>query len=179
MAVGAHPRRNSVHAREGESGRIVVKRRIRPGNGVVTLIAGLREAGGHVIGIRGSLVILQVTGNAGRAREVVVVVDVAIRTLTRRYGMATRQRESHGIVIEVGCKPAVRAVAGAARGREVCRDVIRICGRFEIRGVARIALCRQRNELAASSSLVAGITVDGRMRSGQRKAVIVLLDLRD
>ena len=67
MAIGAQPRRNGVHAREEESGRVVVERCIRPGNGVVTLIAGLREAGGHVIGIRRSLVILQVTGNAGRA----------------------------------------------------------------------------------------------------------------
>jgi len=44
----------------------------------VALLAGLRESGRHVVGIGGSLIILQVAGNAGRAGEVVIVVDVAI-----------------------------------------------------------------------------------------------------
>lgn len=43
--------------------------------------------------------------------------------------------------------------------------------------MAGIALRRHRLELAARGSLVTGIAVYGRMRSGQREAIIVLLHL--
>ena len=46
-----------------------------------------------MIGIRRTLVILQVTGDAGRAVQVVVIVDVAIGALPRRHGVHSRQRE--------------------------------------------------------------------------------------
>ncbi len=52
--------------------------------------AGLCESAGHVIRITGALEILQVTGYARRAREVVVIIDVAITTLPWRHGMRPR-----------------------------------------------------------------------------------------
>ena len=52
--------------------------------------AGLCESAGHVIRITGALEILQVTAYARRTRQVVVVVDVAINALPRRYRMRTR-----------------------------------------------------------------------------------------
>ena len=51
--------------------------------------AGLCESARHVIRITGALEILQVTGYARRAREVVIIIDVAISALPRRYRMRT------------------------------------------------------------------------------------------
>ena len=88
VTIGALPRWNRVHAGEGEGGRVVVEGRIRPRSRVVALLTGLRESGGHMVGIGGSLIILQVAGNAGRAGEVVIVVDVAVGAQPRRHGVA-------------------------------------------------------------------------------------------
>ena len=60
----------------------------------MALIAALREVRRHVIGIRRALVILQVAGDASGAREVVIVVDVAIGALPRRNRVHAGQRES-------------------------------------------------------------------------------------
>lgn len=46
-----------------------------------------------------------VARNASRGREVVIVVDVAIRTLARRHHMASRQREAHSVVVEARIQP--------------------------------------------------------------------------
>ena len=54
----------------------------------MALLAGLREGGRHVVGIGGSLIILQMAGNAGRAGEVVIVVDVAVGAQPGRHGVA-------------------------------------------------------------------------------------------
>ena len=55
-------------------------------------IALLRESHGRVIRIRRPLVILQVTTYAGRRRQVVVAILMAIRA--RQVRMRARQRES-------------------------------------------------------------------------------------
>ncbi len=55
--------------------------------------------------------------------------------------------------------------------------MIRVGGRGVVRLVARIALRGHRLELAVRSTLVTGIAVDRGMRSGEREAVIVLLNL--
>src|SRR5271157_3631695 len=94
MAIGALPRRNGMHAGQRESGAVVIERRIQPGGRVVALITALRKVRRDVIGIRGSLVILQVAADAGRGGEVVVVVDVAIGALPRWNCVHAGQGES-------------------------------------------------------------------------------------
>ena len=68
-------------------------------------------------------------------------------------------------------------MAGYAGGGKTTCYVVWTRGRFEIRGVAGIALRGHRLELAGRPSLVAEIAVHRSMRSSQRKAVIVLLHL--
>ena len=50
---------------EGEPGAVVVKLRVRPVAGVMALLASLREVRSQVVGIRGSLEILEVARHAG------------------------------------------------------------------------------------------------------------------
>ena len=77
----------------------------------MTLLAGLREARTDVIRIRRSLEILQVTVHAVRvrARQVVIVVDVALCALQRR--VRTGEREPSGGVVERRARPGRRVMA--------------------------------------------------------------------
>jgi len=63
-----------------------------------------------VIRISRSLIVLQVTTGAGRGRQVVVVVRVAIGTLTRRDGVQAGKREGCGVVVERRIRPCVDVV---------------------------------------------------------------------
>ena len=67
--------------------------------------AGLREVRSHVIWIRGSLIVLQMTRGTGRAVQFVVVVDVAIGALTGRHGVHAAQRESCERMIKRAIRP--------------------------------------------------------------------------
>lgn len=71
----------------------------------MTLVACLGKVRGDVIRIGGSLIVLQMTTGAGRGREIVVVVYVAIGTLSRRHGMHSSQREGCGVVVEGSIRP--------------------------------------------------------------------------
>ena len=84
MAIRALPWGNRVQSGERETRAAVVKGGIGPVGGGVALITGLREIRGDVIGIGGSLVILQVAGHTRPTREVVIIVDVAIHASARR-----------------------------------------------------------------------------------------------
>lgn len=55
--------------------------------------------------------------------------------------------------------------------------MIGIAGRLKIFDVARIALRRERLELGTSTALVARIAIHGGMGSGQREAIVVILNL--
>lgn len=132
----------------------------------MALLARLREVGGNVVWIGRSLIILQVATNAGRAAQVVVVIDVAVRANTWRISVTTGEGKSDRVVIEGGVQPGIRAVTAIASGGETGADVGRICRRFEIRRVTRIALGRHRNELTACRSLMTGVAIDGGVRSG-------------
>ena len=105
MAIRTLPRRHSVRSRQRESGAVVVEGRIQPGSRVVTRGARLREVRRRVIRIRRTLVILQVTGDASRAVQVVVIVDVAIGALPRRHGVHSRQREGSQRMVKGGIRP--------------------------------------------------------------------------
>jgi len=58
VAFAALARRNCVHARQREAGQVVIEAGIRPGRGVVALLASLRELRADVVWIRRALVIL-------------------------------------------------------------------------------------------------------------------------
>ena len=100
MAIRALPRRNSVTSRQRETGAAVIERRVCPRTRVVALIACLRESGGNVIGVCSPLIVLQMTRDTGGARQIVVIVDMAIGALPRRHGVQSGERESGAVVIE-------------------------------------------------------------------------------
>jgi len=77
----------------------------------VALIAGLGKVRGDVVRIGRTLIVLQMTTGAGRGRQVVVVVYVAIGALPRRYGVQAGKRESCGVVVERSVRPCRYVVA--------------------------------------------------------------------
>ena len=105
VAICTLPRRHSVRAGQREPGRRVIKACRLPGSGVVARLASLRESAAHMVRIGRALEILQVTRHAGRAGQVVVVVDMAIDALSWRDSVRTRQNESGGGVVELAIGP--------------------------------------------------------------------------
>src|SRR5579863_6936053 len=123
---------NGVRSGEREAGFRVIKRGRFPGCCVVTSVAGLREALLRVVWIIRVLVIRQMAGHAGRTRQVVVIVDMAIGALPRRDSMSAGKREIHHRVIERCRRPGRCAVALSAIGWEISGRVIGICGPLKI-----------------------------------------------
>ena len=177
VAIGAGTRRHTVRPSQREIHRIVIETRRCPRHRGVALLAGLRETAGHVTRVVGVLEIGQMAGDAGGARQIVVIVGVAVRTGSRRHHVRTCQRESGRIVIELRIQPVVGAVASLTSHRELARHVIRIRGAQEVGLMAGVALRRHRLEVAICPTLVTGIAVDGGVRSGEREPIIVVLNL--
>jgi len=136
-----------------------------------------REAAGDVIGIRRALEIRHVTADAGGIGEVVVVVEVTVGALPRRHRVHAGQRKSRRVMIELRVQPVIRAVASIASHGKLASYVIGIGGSVVVRFVARETLDRHRLKLALSCCLVAGVAVHRGVRSGEREAVVVILDL--
>src|ERR1019366_2535988 len=118
VAVGALARRNRVRSGQREWGVVVVEGGISPNRGVVAQLTLLREPGRCVRRIRGAVVILQVTGDARRAVQGVVVVDVAVGALARRNRVRSRKSKPGGGVVEHSVDPLHGVVAGFAGGGE-------------------------------------------------------------
>ena len=118
VAIGALPRGDRVCASQNESGAVVVKRRIEPGRRAVAGIASLGEVCRDVVRVRRALIILQVARHAGRARQVVIVVDVAIDALPWRHRVHACQGESGSGMIELAVGPEHRVMALLARRGE-------------------------------------------------------------
>ena len=126
VAISAGPWRHGVHSGQREPGAVVVEGRIHPVRGVVTLIAGLREVGRHVVGIRRPLIVLEVASDASGAVQTVVIVDVAIGAGSRWHRVHSGERESGGGVVKRRVHPVSRVVTGIAGLREVGRHVVGI-----------------------------------------------------
>ena len=114
VAIGALARRNGMGSAERESRLGVIECRRLPGCSVMADVAGLSEAASHVIGIRGSLEILEMARNASAAGQIVVIVRMAIGASARRNCMSTRQREVDAGVVESCRRPTRGGVAGLA-----------------------------------------------------------------
>ena len=148
-----------------------------PGGSVVACIAGLRESTGNVVGIRGSLEILEVARHAGVGGQVEVVVDVAVRASPRRDGMHTGEREVDAVVVEGGRRPACRGMAGAAGLRESARNMVGIRGSLEILQVARHAGRGIQRVVVVDVAIGAGARRH-RVHSRQRKPGTVVIECR-
>ena len=78
----------------------MIERGVGPDDGVVAEFTGSRESGRRVRRIIRAGVILLMAGVAQRAVQRIAIVDVAVRALTRRNGVASRQWETGAAVIE-------------------------------------------------------------------------------
>ena len=108
VTVAALPRRYGVRASEREPGFCVIERGRLPGRSVMARVTGLCESTCDVVRVRGVLKILQVTRYASGARQIVVVVGVAIATLPRWNPVGAGQNEVHHRVVEARRRPCNR-----------------------------------------------------------------------
>lgn len=141
----------------------------------MALLAGLGEAGCHVVRICRALIVLQMAADAGRTGQVEVVVDMTVGTLARGDCMSARERKTSRTVIEVRAEPGIGVVAKSTVRGKATRSVVGIAGGLEIRGVTGVAVGGHRLKTAGGSSLVARIAIHRRVRAGQGKAIVVLL----
>jgi len=168
VAIGALPRRYGVQARQRKSGGGVIKFAVGPLRGVVALLARGGESGVGYWRRRGVVCGLVAT-NASRAGDAVIVVDVAVAALPRRYGVRAGQRESRLRVIE-GCRlPGRSVVAGLTGLGKSARDVIWVRGVLEILQVTRHA-SRTRQVVVAVQVAIA--TLPGRDGVGARQGKV-------
>jgi len=137
VAVSTHPRRDGVRARQLESSRRVIERGVCAEHGVVAGLARCRESRRNVVHWRGrGVVVVLVARHAGRAGQVVIVVDMTIRALPRGRRVRAAQGESSAVVVEGRIQPGSRVVALVAGLREVRRNVIRVGRSLEVFQVA-------------------------------------------
>ena len=102
---------------------------------------------------------------------------MAIRALARGHSVPAGQQEPCGRVVKFSVEPVVTGMASVACRRELRGNVIGIGRGLEILEVAGTASRRHRLKVAVGGALMAGIAVHSGVCSGQREAVIVLLDL--
>lgn len=133
--------------------------------GAVAQRAILRESGGGMRRIRGSVVIGLVAILARRAVQGVVIIDVARAALLR--GVHSHQRETGGRMVESRAEPVRRRVAPGAVLREV-RGLMRRIGGAVVVGLVAVPARTARQAVivvhVALRALHAG------MRAGQREA---------
>lgn len=100
----------------------------------MTHLALLRKSRLRVVGIRRAAEILQVARNTTGVGQVVVTVDMALRTLNR--GVRAGEREPRGIVIKGCSRPGNRGVTGVASRGESALHVVRVGRSLEVLHVA-------------------------------------------
>ena len=164
-------------AGEWKPNQVVVKCRRLPGRSGVASLTGLWQAECHVIGIRGALIVLQVTPHTCRGRSLKPSADVTVGA--RQSGVHASQREP-GVfqVIETGAVPGVHVVVALfAGGREPGGNVSGRGGLLKVFGVTGVTLRRETLKLSGCRALVAGVAIQRRVSAEQGETVLVLLDL--
>ena len=150
----------------------VVERSLHPIAGVVAIDAGCREelrlrrvsriARGHVICFVAAVAV------GGQRR--VVIVDVAVRTLSRRRSMHAGQRECCLIVVELAVSPKGGVVAQlASRWETYCNVIDGTLGVVVVRLVAADA-CRVGQLVIVVDMAISALPWRNQMRAGQGKA---------
>jgi len=177
VAIRTLPRRHHVRSGQRERRLRVIEGRRLPCARRVAGFASLGESSRHVIGIRCPLEILQVARHAGRARQVVIPVHVAIGTLPWRHRVLPRQGEVHRAVIERRRRPSRRAVALVASRREIRRHVARIGRLLEVRQVAAHAR-RSRQIVVIAHVAIRTLTRRHGVHPRQREPRRVVIELR-
>lgn len=120
VTIRALPWRHSVRSRQLETCSRVVERAIGPEHCVVARLASRRETRRDVVhGCERIRVVGLVARHTGRAREVVVVIHVAIGTLPRRNSMRSGQCEPGAVVVEGRVQPGTGVVTLLAGLREI------------------------------------------------------------
>lgn len=142
----------------------VIEGGIRPRCGSVAALAGLRHARLYVIRVVGSLVVLEVAGHAGGISQVVVPVDMTLRTLGS--DVRSGQRKTGLGVVKRGVGPRGRIVTGSAGGRNSGLRVIGVGRALKVFHVARNAIRGSAGKLSIHVALVAA---DGHVRPGKGK----------
>ncbi len=132
----------------------------------MALLAGLRKVCRDVIRVRRALKILQMARDASGSCEIVVIVDVAIRALSRRHHVAPGQWEADRRMIERRVEPRIRSMTLLASNREFAGNVIGIGCALEVRSVTRITLRGHVLKLAIGRIFVTGIAINRRVRPG-------------
>ena len=130
VAIRTLPGRNRMRARQRPPGGRVVKRSVCPLDCVVTLLAGRREVRANVVHRRLRIVVVVlVTADARRVRDVVVTVHVAVGTLPWRNGMRTCQGKTRSGMVESAIAPLDGIVTLFTIGGEMRSHVIhrRLC----------------------------------------------------
>ena len=115
VAIGTLTRWHGVQTGQREPGAVVIEGRIQPGRGAVARLASLREVPRDVIRVRCALEVGHMAGNTGRAIQGVVVIHVAVDTLSRRHRVQTGQRETGGRVVKFAVGPQHGVMALLAR----------------------------------------------------------------
>ena len=123
-----------VCAREWKNRLIVIEGCGNPCGGVVADFALLRESDLRMIRVVGVVVVRQVAGDARRVCQLVISVDMALRTL--QWSVRSRERPSGLAVIELRPRPGRCAVTSVASGGESRLRVIWIGGGVVVLHVA-------------------------------------------
>ena len=158
---------------QGEAGGGVIEACSSPGGCVVALLASLRKVGLHVARIIRVLEVREVAAYATGIRDVVVVVDVALRAL--HAGMGTRQREAGSRVIELGRRPGGGVVALIASLRKALLRVVRVSRSLKIFQVT--AYTTGVGQLVIVIDVTLG-TLHGCVRARERKTHGVVIECR-
>ena len=175
MAIRTSARWHRVHAGQREVDGGVIESRRRPCCGGVTGIASRGEIRRHMAGICRSLEIFQVTAHAGRRVQSVIIVDVTIGALPRRYRVHAREREPGGAVVEGRVRPCRGVMALLAGLRKTRSDVVGIRCSLEVRQMAAHA-CRSADRVVVVDVTIAALPGRHGVHSGERESGRIVVE---